>query len=333
MPGSHPAPLRRSAFTLIELLVVIAIIAVLIGLLLPAVQKVREAAARSACANNLKQIGLAIHNYHDANGFLPPSRFNKDGCGAWTVLILPYIEQDTLYRQWNTVNDTYYLQPVAVRQAQVKTYYCPARRNADQLSINDNLRGDVPETVGGQVPGGKVAYPGALGDYACSFGSNPTNNVEPSDDTTNGTGAIVRAASAPGTKLSVTSWKSATSFGSIADGLSNTFLAGEKHVPIRHLTMGYLISTDKYIGDASIWNSDALENIGRSAGPWNPIALGPTDNDTDVQPHVENFGSYHSGLCQFVYCDGSVHALSVSLDPKILGYLAGRADGNAIPNF
>jgi prepilin-type N-terminal cleavage/methylation domain-containing protein len=165
---------RRRGFTLVELLVVLAIIALLMGLLLPAVQAVREAANRTVCANNLKQIGLASLNYADTHENLLPPSFVREKGASWMVLIMPYLEQDTLFDRWD-LKKTYYQQSDEVRKYSLKLYFCPSRRTA-----NDNYQsvtGDV-ETIIVQidgcpvsVPGPGPTVPGALSDYAANIGT------------------------------------------------------------------------------------------------------------------------------------------------------------------
>jgi prepilin-type N-terminal cleavage/methylation domain-containing protein len=160
-----PRKRRRAGFTLIELMVVIAIIALLAGLLLPAMQKVREAANRTSCANNLKQIGLACRLYELNHHTLPPSYVVESG-PSWMFMIMPYIEQNNLFKRWN-MSKTYYDQADEVRLARIQIYFCPSRRDPSEPPTA-SLVGDFPSSCLGQ--NNPPEKPGALSDYAGSIG-------------------------------------------------------------------------------------------------------------------------------------------------------------------
>jgi prepilin-type N-terminal cleavage/methylation domain-containing protein/prepilin-type processing-associated H-X9-DG protein len=303
-------PPRRRAFTLIELLVVIAIIAVLIGLLLPAVQKVREAASRMQCTNNLKQMGLAIHNYHDANNSLPSSRLGPQHA-TWFVQILPYMEQDALYKQWDLTR-TYYEQTPAVQNAFVKGYVCPSRRSMAMPSTQYEVSSTgLPD---------KLEHPGTQGDYACNGGQFYNSIV----DHPLCQGPMCYANSQVSASGQITSTQSQTGLKDITDGTSQTFLVGEKH----SVRSKWGQSGPSW-GEGSIWNGNFPRNFSRIGGQtkWN-LGQGPDDL---VGPWHCKFGSWHPGVCQFLFADGHVTSLANSTDIDTLQKLSCRNDGQVIP--
>jgi prepilin-type N-terminal cleavage/methylation domain-containing protein/prepilin-type processing-associated H-X9-DG protein len=360
----HVCRPHPSGFTLIELLVVIAIIAILIGLLLPAVQKVRDAAARASCSNNLKQIGLACHNYHDANGFLPPERLGPGGWATWAVLILPFVEQQSAYSQWD-ITLRYQEQLHATTQANakagnitpgdpcthnIKIYFCPGRRGPD-VGFSWNDKADAADADDGQANADNslTPRPGGLSDYAACNGSNNSN------------GALVQAVNRQGTKAANLDWgespvgtrmtgfKGDTTLATITDGTSNTILVGEKHVTptaIRNPANGNEHVQDDRSVFGPIRNSFRKRlgvHFNSTTGVQHTFPIAQSEFEDDPIPDVAaRFGGPHSGVCQFVFCDGSVKALRNTLSPGtfsgntpipgVLHMLAVRNDGLAIPS-
>jgi prepilin-type N-terminal cleavage/methylation domain-containing protein/prepilin-type processing-associated H-X9-DG protein len=331
----------RPGFTLIELLVVIAIIAILIGLLLPAVQKVREAAARLQCTNNLKQIGLALHAYHDALKRFPPGYIdgntdpnstpdNDVGPGwGWATFLLPYIEQDNLYKQIN-LNVGIGVGPnVAVSQAPLVIYQCPSDGLQDPFPVYDSSFTKPIATVA------HGNYVGNNGWVECFGGAGGNPQPGPSADGLNG-----RYGSA-GVGLF---WRnSKTKIANITDGTSNTIIVGERSSNHSPSTWTGAITGGRCPAWMAIQpptpyspppgpaydNADFGEAfcLAHGNGTHLPSADFPIfDPDT--------FYSQHAGQgANFLFGDGSVHFLTSGINPQTYQFMCTIAGGEVIGDW
>jgi len=330
----------RGGFTLVELLVVIAIIGILVALLLPAIQAAREAARRTQCVNNLHQIGLALHMFHDVKKAVPPSRIDCDH-GTWASEIWPYLEEGIVTEQYDPER-SYYYQPKEVREYQVSVYYCPTRRSGGRAEPGVTL------SVSGDDSTGSGHVPGALGDYACSIGDGwdylgdgggkDSTLVDPNNNRTIPNGAFRRAPSIgpplgkcfgfdPDFRLK-NGYKALISFRKIVDGLSKTIFIGEKYVPEIHPTNGGSCFGHKVAcRDNSIYNPDNHRSHSRYGGRDGLVLIANGRNDPTVDDNWFPFGSWHPGICHFLLGDSSVHSVNNTFDGITLGQLCNIRDG------
>jgi len=359
----------RKGFTLIELLVVIAIIGVLVAILLPAVQKAREAAFRTQCTNNFKQMGLAVHGYHDVNQGITPStthnpytNFNQTAEGvSWGVLLMPYLEAGPLYDKliiggmsYTTINTVAIAPnfPLTLDTACLKAYLCPSRRTgiqhptnwqtavvgnntssgvcSDYASVNCTIENPANLTVGGAASANcGVTWPTAAGgNELISYG-----------------GCMLAADRYGTAQNNVCSYRSQTTFASITDGLSNTFLLGEKTISKLDLKAAaagdgnfwYLAGTTAPV--VSTYNSVRIIQHPND-GPWytsNCLSKKGANEPSMTANPIPNplvgalsFGSWHTGVTLFAMADGAVKQIRTNGDKNVLFHVASRNDGYSI---
>jgi prepilin-type N-terminal cleavage/methylation domain-containing protein/prepilin-type processing-associated H-X9-DG protein len=325
---------RRGAFTLIELLVVIAIIGILVGLLLPAVQKVREAAARSQCVNNLKQISLALHRYHDLNKRCPPGYAdansdptstpdNDQGPGwGWASFLLPSMEQGNLFKQINFKAPVGSGANAAVSQVALPIFQCPSDPYQDVVPVYDSsFSSPIAMVAHGN-------YVGCNGWEECfnGAGGNPQSGV--------GTEGLSGGMGKSG--VGVFYRNSRTRFNQVTDGLSNTIFAGERSGNHAPSTWTGAVPG----GRCPAWMAS------QPPAPYAPPP-GPAYDNADYgealvlahcnATHLPNadfpiydpdtFYSMHPGGANFLFGDGSVHFLTSGINPNTYQALATIAGG------